>query len=228
VLDLLGDPENLRLVEEIERGVEVLQVHQPRGPRRGLLGDLLAPLLRCGGVAPGGIRAGLLRHGSPALPEEFHELVLDVQEFLLPQQRQQIVAGVRGEIARPIDRLQEPRQLLLLRAPPDRERAHAVLEQSPGETVTLGELLIDDLVFPNEVGLRHREHQFVRSSPDPLKRGLKILGRPLVHGIVGEIHVKGAKRFHQDLEKLRDLRRGKQVGVGRSAGHTGCRSKSAT
>ena len=96
LLDLPRDLVDLRLVEEVERGVEVLQVHHALRPGRRLFRDLrLALLRRVGVVAAGRIAAGLLRHRAAAFAEELDELVLDELELLLPEQGQQIVARRR-------------------------------------------------------------------------------------------------------------------------------------
>ena len=126
-----GHRVDLALVEEVERRVEVLEVDDALGPRRRLLGGLrrAGRLAASASAAAGGVGARLLRQRAAALAEELDELVLDELELLLPEQGQQVVAGVGGEEPRPVDRLEEPRQLLVLGAATDRERAHAVLEQ---------------------------------------------------------------------------------------------------
>src|SRR5207249_966838 len=156
---------------------------QALSPRWSLLLSPSASLPRCRRVLAATVTPGLLWQPA-AFPKEPDEVVANELELLLPQQRKQIIPSVRLEIPRAVDGLQQPGDLLLLHAAPERERPHAILEQSPSEALALGELLIDHLVFPKEVGLRHREYQLVSRRPDALKGGLKTLGRPLVHRIV--------------------------------------------
>ena len=131
---------DLGFVEEVERRVELLEVHHALGPGRRLLGDL-----GCGAARPPrsscatrGVGAGLLRQPGAGVAEELDELVLDELELLLPEQGEQVVARVGREEPRAVDRLQEAGQLLDLGAAADRERAHPVLEQPPGDAVALG------------------------------------------------------------------------------------------
>ncbi len=172
-------------------------------------------LLRYGGFlgpAGAGVGPGLLRQRTAALAEELDEVVLDQLELLLPEQGQQIVTGIRGEIAGLIDRLEESGQLLVLGAPMDRERPHPVLEQSPRETLALVELVVDDLLLPHEVGLHHVEHQLVHRAQMGRNAIAQVLRRALVDRIVREVHVEGAKRFRQAVDQLRDLGGGEHVG----------------
>ena len=97
VLDRRGDLVDLLLLEEVERGVELLQVDDALRPRRRLLGGR-RPAIARGGLrllAARGVAAGLLGQAGPGVAEELDEIVLDELELLLPEQGQQVVARVR-------------------------------------------------------------------------------------------------------------------------------------
>jgi len=134
----------------------------------------------------------------------------DPDEFLLPQERHQIVARFGREEPGPVHGLQEPDQLILLRSLLDREHPHPVLEQRPGKRVRLVQLLVDDLLLPHDLGLGDGKHQLVARRPDGAERAAHILDRALVDRIVGEIHLKGAERLDHRLQQLGDLTRNQQ------------------
>ena len=54
------------------------------------------------GIGPDASGTGL------AVAEELREVILDELVFLLPEQREQVITGVRGQKSRLIDHLQEP------------------------------------------------------------------------------------------------------------------------
>ncbi len=105
-----------------------------------------------------------------------------------------------------------------------RERPHAVLEQAPGEALGLVGLVVDHLLLPDEVGLRHRQHQLVEHRPDRLERDPQVLARALVDRVVGEVHVKARSAFTRPLISSATWEAGRiSVGAG-PLGHTGAPS----
>ena len=198
------------------------------------------PLGRAGASSRTWSRRGLHRRGvalperaprsldGVALGEEIDEVILDGDELLLPEQGHQIVARVGREEAGAVHRLEEADQLILLGALLDGEHPHPILEQRPRERLALVDLLIDDLLLPEDLGLRDREHELVAGGPDRAERAPHVLDGALVDRVVGEIHLKGAERLDHRLQQLRDLARDEERRRGHACRHGALPSSAAT
>ena len=176
--------------------------------RGGFLGDLC---LSVGGShSLAGRLADGLRHRRAATlaGEEIDEAILDEFELVLPQEGRQVVAGVGRQKPRPVDRGQEEWQLLLLGTPADGHGPHAVLEQTPAQTLVLVGLPVDDLVFPGELRLGDVQHQLLGSRPDRSTRCLDVLNRALMDGVVRQVDLERPKRLDHCRHQLDHLSRG--------------------
>src|SRR2546422_4404191 len=111
---------------------------------------------------------------------------------------------------------QEAHDLRLLDARLERERADAVLVERPGDALAALLLVVDDVVFPPQLGLADVEHQIVGRMPDLAKRRPDIVDGALIHRIVRQVELGGPDPLRQDLQQVFDLlRRQRQIGYGR-------------
>src|SRR5216110_2313180 len=125
------------------------------------------------------------------LAGELAERVADELKVLRPEQRQEVVGRVGLEVARPLQHAQEAHDLGLLDARLERERADAVLVERPGDALGALLLVVDDVVFPAQLGLADIEHQIVGRLPDLAKRRPDVVDGALVHRIVRQVELGG-------------------------------------
>src|SRR2546427_13266000 len=83
------------------------------------------------------------------------------------------------------------RSLRLLDARLERERADAVLVERPGDALAALLLIVDDVVFPAQLGLAHVEHEIVGRLPDLAERRPDVVDGALIHRIVRQIELGG-------------------------------------
>src|SRR5206468_11503465 len=210
-LDVLLEVLHLAVFEKVQRGVEVVDRNQALALGRRLFLHPVAYVGRRSG------RDGLAFFDRDrVLAGELAERVADELKVLRPEQRQEIVRGVGLEVARPLQHAQEVHDLRLLDARLEREGADAVLVERPGDALGALLLVVDDVVFPAQLGLADVEHQIVGRLPDLAKRRPDVVDRALIHRIVRQVELGGPDPLRQDLQQLFDLlRRQRQLGYGR-------------
>ena len=202
-LDLASEVVDFPIIEEVERGVEVFDRDQPRGPGgRRLLRHVLAHLGRRH------LEDGLARFdGDRVLAGQLAERVADELEVLRPEQRDQVVGSFRLEVLRLLQHAEEADDLPVFDARLERQRADAVLVQRPCDALAMGALAVDDHVLPAQLGLVDVEHQPVRDLPDLLQAGPHVVHGALVDRVVRQVEPSLADSLRQGLPELLDLRR---------------------
>src|SRR5256886_8807687 len=92
----------------------------------------------------------------------------------------------------------------------------SVLVERPGDALTALLLVVDDVVFPAQLGLADVEHEIVGRLPDLAKRRPDVVDGALIDGVVRQVELGGPDPLRQDLQQLFDLlRRQRQLGYGR-------------
>jgi len=84
------------------------------------------------------------------------------------------------------------------------ERTPSLVER-PGDALAALLLVVDDAVFPAQLGLADVEHQVVGRLPDLAKRRPDVVDGALIHRIVRQVELGGPYPLRQDLQQLFDL-----------------------
>ena len=192
------------VVEEVQRRVVVLQVHDPRrtlGLGR-VLGYLLPDVVR-GDRLPG-VR---LLDGWHVHAGHVDGDVAHVLEIFSPKDGQQVVLGVGGQIASFVDPRQQPHDLVVLDPREQADGPYPILEQLPRYAVALVFFGEDLVAIPLEAALLDLEDQWARHVPHGLERLPCGLHRLVIHGMVRAVERDRPKTLfeaqHQDLNDRR-------------------------
>jgi hypothetical protein len=127
---------------------------------------------------------------------ERDELVLDVAEVPLPEERDDVVLHLGG-LHRALQHVDEPAQLVRLETLAERDRAHPIAVEAEGEGIVPVGVVIDGVVLVEEIELLHDERDvacFLEAGPRArLELDLEFVER----GIVREIRARRLDGAHE-------------------------------